>query len=94
MTLLALITFTDQGVRNIQNTVARASAFKESVEAAGGKVLTQLWCLGEFDGCVVFESPNDLTAAKLLLDLEKQGNVRTRTVHAFDNTEIASILGS
>jgi len=94
MTLLALINFTDQGLRNIQNTVARASAFKQSVEAAGGKVLTQLWCLGDFDGCVVFESPDDLTATRLLLDLEKQGNVRTRTLRAFDNTEIASIIGS
>ena len=89
---LSLITFTEQGIRSVKQTVQRSHNFRKSVEAAGGTVLTQYWAIGEADGCVVFEAPDEETAASLLLALGQLGNVRTRTLRVYDAKEFEKIL--
>lgn len=89
---LSLISFTDQGIRAVGESIQRAEQFQERVAAAGGKVLHQFWSLGEFDGCVIFEAPDDDTAAALLLALGRDDNVRTRTLQVFDQAEFTKIL--
>ena len=89
---LSLITFTEQGIRSVKQTVQRSHNFRKSVEAAGGKVLSQYWAVGEADGCVVFEAPDEETAASLLLALGQLGNVRTRTLRVYDAKEFEKIL--
>jgi uncharacterized protein with GYD domain len=88
---LSLLNFTEQGLRNVQQSSERAIHFRKSVEAAGGKVVSQYWALGETDGCVIFEAPNEEMAAALLLTLGKLGNVRTRSLRIFDETEFARV---
>lgn len=89
---LALLSFTDQGLRNVHESGQRASQFRAAVEAAGGKAISQYWILGQLDGCAVFETPDEKTAASLLLALGKAGNVRTQTMRLYDESEFASIL--
>lgn len=89
---LVLIKFTDQGARNVGDSIQRASLFGQSVEAAGGKLLSQYWAVGEADGCVVFEAPDEPTGASLLLSLAKDGNVRTSTMRVFDTKEFQHML--
>lgn len=89
---LALLRFTEQGLRNVEESSKRAGEFRAAVEAAGGSAVFQYWATGEFDGCVVFETPNDETAARLLLTLGKAGNVRTQTMQLFDEREFTSIV--
>ena len=89
---LSLITFTEQGIRSVKQTVQRSHVFRKSVEAAGGTVLSQYWAVGEADGCVVFEAPDEETAASLLLALGQLGNVRTRTLRVYDAKEFETIL--
>lgn len=91
---LSLITFTEQGIKNVKQTTERAEKFRSSVEAAGGKILSQYWAVGEADGCIVFEAPNEETAASLLLTLGQKGNVRTRTLRLYDATEFQKILSN
>ncbi len=50
------------------------------------------WAVGAFDGCVVFEAPDEETAASLLLALGNAGNVRTQTMRLYDEAEFASIV--
>jgi uncharacterized protein with GYD domain len=88
---LSLLNFTEQGLRSVQQSSERAHQFRKSVEAAGGKVVSQYWAVGEADGCIVFETPNEETAAALLLALGKLGNVRTRSLRIFDDMEFARI---
>jgi len=57
-------------------------------------VLAQYWAMGEFDGCVIFEVPDDTTAAAQLLSLGKLGNVRTRTLQVFDESEFTRLVAS
>lgn len=64
------------------------------MESKGGQVLSQFWALGNVDGCVMFESPDDATAASLLLNLGKEDNVRTSTMRVFDVEEFAAIVNN
>jgi uncharacterized protein with GYD domain len=89
---LSLLTFTDQGVRNVKQSIQRADSFRKLVEAAGGKVISQYWLVGEADGCIVFEVADDQVASSLLLSLGQQGNVRTRTLRAYGTNEFETIL--
>jgi len=89
---LALVKLTDQGIQNVDNSIQRASSFGESVEAAGGKLLTQYWAVGEVDGCVVFEAPDAQTAAALLLKLAKDGNVRTQAMRVYNTQEFQEVM--
>jgi uncharacterized protein with GYD domain len=91
---LSLLTFTEQGIRNVQQTIQRAGEFRAAVESAGGKVLFQFWTIGDADGCICFEAPDDATAAALLLRLGQLGNVRTRTLTLHNEQEFAKILAN
>lgn len=89
---LTLLNFTDQGIRNVGDTIKRAVEFRQSVEAAGGTLVSQYWSVGDFDGCVVLEVPNETVGASLLLSLANKGNVRTRTLQVFNTQEFEQVL--
>ncbi|QDV62545.1 GYD domain-containing protein [Crateriforma conspicua] len=89
---LTLIQFTDQGARNVDKSVQRASDFSKSVSDAGGKLVSQVWTVGQYDGCVVFETPDEATGSALLIKLAKDGNVRTQTMRCYDNQEFENVL--
>jgi uncharacterized protein with GYD domain len=89
---LSLISFTDKGIRDVAKSIERATEFRTAVESKGGKVISQYWSLGEVDGFVVFECPDDKTAAALLLKLGKEENVRTTSQRIFDSAEFEAIV--
>jgi uncharacterized protein with GYD domain len=91
---LSQISFTDKGIRDVSKSLNRAGSFRSDVESKGGKVLSQYWALGDVDGFVIFECPDDNTAASLMLKLGKEDNVRTKTTRVFDAAEFESIATS
>mgnify|MGYP003573680306 CR=1 FL=1 len=66
--------------------------FRAAVEAKGGSVVAQYWAVGDADGCVVFESPDEATATALLLGLSQQGNVRTKSLRVYTDQEFQGVL--
>ena len=89
---LTLVQFTDQGARDIEKSLDRASEFGKSVSDVGGKLISQTWTVGQFDGCVIFEAPDETIGAALLVKLAKDGNVRTQTLRCYDNQEFSDIV--
>ena len=89
---LSLLSFAKQGLDDVARSPDRAHEFDAAVQAVGGKVIAQYWCLGEFDGVVIFEAPDEETATSLLLKLDQKGNVRTQTMRVYDEQEFKSIL--
>lgn len=79
-------------MRGIGDSLGRADAFKQAVEAAGGKVHAVYWAVGDIDGAVIFEAPDETTATKLVLQLSHDGFVRTNTLRVFDETEFGDIV--
>ena len=90
---VSLITWTEQGIKNFPDTIKRAEDFSRSVDKVGGKVRELLWTVGEYDVVHVAEFPNDEKAAAALLKLASAGNIRARTLRAFNAAEMASIIG-
>jgi uncharacterized protein with GYD domain len=92
-TYVALVTWTDQGVRNYRDTVARAESFRDMVGQAGGQVRELLWTFGEYDIVTVLEAPDDEAAMATVLQVSAMGNVRTRTMRAMSADEITGVIG-
>jgi uncharacterized protein with GYD domain len=93
-TYATLLSFTDQGARNIKDSVNRAKAFREKAESAGVKVLSQLWTAGSYDGLMVLEGDSEEKLLGLLAQLSASGNVRTHSLRAFGADEFARVVGT
>jgi len=91
-TFVALLNFTDQGIHNLRDSPHRADVFAEVAEKVGARVKDVYWTLGDHDGVLVIEAPDDETAAAVLLSLGSSGNVRIKTLRAFDWPEFQSVL--
>lgn len=91
-TFIVLLDYTDAGVRGIKDSPHRADSFNEMAERAGARVVGQYWTIGNHDGVVILEAPDDETAAALLLRLAAAGNVRTTTLRAFEWAEAQALI--
>jgi uncharacterized protein with GYD domain len=91
-TYVALVNFTDQGIKNFRDTVRRAEDYRGLVEQNGGQVRQLLWTLGQYDLVVVSELPDDETATAVVLQTVAGGNVRTTTLKAFDAEQMRAII--
>ena len=89
---VTLFNWTEQGVRNAKETAKRAKAAREAWEKAGGRFIGIWWTLGQYDGVVIHEAPDDETATRLLIATGMVGNIRTNTMRAFGEDEIESLL--
>jgi uncharacterized protein with GYD domain len=92
-TYITTIQFTEQGIKGVRDTCERAAAFKAAAKKMGVNVTAMYWTLGAFDGVILFEAPDEPTAAAALLHLGSLGNVRTQTGRAFGDAEMQTILG-
>lgn len=91
-TFIALLDYTDQGIRDIRDSPVRADRFQDLAERAGARVVAQYWTVGSHDGVLILDAPNDEVAASILLALGASGNVRTTTLRAFDWAEAQSLI--
>ena len=89
---IALLDYTDQGIRNIQDSPQRADHFHAVAEQAGARVIAQYWTIGAHDGVLILEAPSDEVAASIFLALGAQGNVRTTTLRAFEWADAQALI--
>ena len=92
-TFIVLASFTDQGIKNVQQTIERADAFKQMAKKAGATVKDMYWTLGSHDVVAICEAPDDEAATVLSLSVASRGNVRSETLRAFSFPEMQKILG-
>ena len=91
-TYVCLIQFTDQGIRNIKDTVKRGDAAMAEAEKMGMKIVDEFWTMGAYDAVVVLEAPNDDTMSAFILKIGSLGNVKGHTLRAFRRNEMEDIL--
>ena len=91
-TFVTTIKFTEQGIKAIGDTTKRATALKSAARKMGVKVKEIYWTLGDYDGLLIFDAPDDETATALLLRLGSQGNLETTTARAFTSAEMKNVL--
>ena len=89
---IALLQFTDQGIRNVKDTTKRAANATAAAAKLGVKFTDLFWTLGNYDLVVVAEAPDDETMTALMLKLAVLGNVKSQTLRAFRAKEMDAIL--
>ena len=87
-----LLNWTDQGIKNVKDTIKRAESFKSYLEKKGGKLTDILYTFGQYDLVVTAELPSDESAMLLSLDTGALGNVRVTTLKAFNLDETRRIV--
>ena len=92
-TFIALIDFTEQGIRDFKATTQRADAFVEAAKSGGVTVKEIYWTMGAHDAVLILDAPDEATVAGVLISLAAQGNVKTHTLRAFTRQEIKAIIG-
>lgn len=90
---VVLASFTDQGIRNVKETITRADAFKDMAKKAGVTVKDIYWTLGPTDIMALCEAPDDESATALSLSVASRGNVRSTTMRAFSFDEMRKVVG-
>lgn len=90
-TYIALINWTDQGVKNAGDSVSRYQEARTAFEPLGIQFQSAFWTTGQYDVVVVLEAPDDETLSVAILKLAAQGNTRTQTFRAFNEEEMKGI---
>jgi uncharacterized protein with GYD domain len=89
-----LVQFTDQGIRNIKDTVKRGDAAIAEAKKMGMKIVEEYWTMGAYDGVVIMEAPDDETMSAFILKVGSLGNVKGQTLRAFRRNEMERILAN
>jgi uncharacterized protein with GYD domain len=89
---IALVSFTDQGIRDIKNSIKRAETVTKIAAKHMVKILDIHWTMGRYDIVVMFEAPNDMAMSAFTLENGQLGNVRTETFRAYTREEFAEVL--
>ena len=91
-TFVSTIQFTTKGFSDIKQTRQRAESFKSNAEKLNISVSDLLWTQGAQDGVLIFDAPDDETAAAAVMSLASDGYVRPNTSRAFRDAEVQGIL--
>jgi len=89
---IALVNFTDQGVRHIHQTTERAKALVNAAAHLGVLIKDIYWTMGAFDAVFIAEAPDDETITAFAVSMGSLGNIRTQTMRAFSAGEMNKIL--
>jgi uncharacterized protein with GYD domain len=91
-TYVALYRFTDEGRKNIKDTVRRTEEIRKQNEARGFRVIGTYWTQGRFDLVAVVEAPSEDAMVAGLFSIAEAGNVTSETLRAFTASEMQRIL--
>ena len=91
-TYVCLVNYTDEGLKNVADTVARTDRGADLAQKHGVKLEQAYWTVGPYDMVTIFEAPDDEALSAHLLEIGSLGNVRTTTLRAYNEEEMSGIL--
>jgi uncharacterized protein with GYD domain len=93
-TYVALIRWTEQGIRQVKDSPNRLDKAKNMLKEMGGRFTTVLMTMGDYDLVFIYDAPDDAVSARFTLMLGMLGNVRTTTLKAFPEQAYREIINS
>ena len=87
-----LVTYTEIGMSQIQNTVRRAAEFKQTAAQMGVTVEEMHWTLGLYDAIVTVACEDEESILALATFVSRQGYVRTQLLRAYTDEEFGRFL--
>jgi len=91
-TYVSLFNWTDQGIRNVRDTVQRYERSQDMQDKHGVRLENIYWTIGPYDLVVIAEASDEESMTSFLLELASAGNLRTTTLRAYDRDEMSGIL--
>ena len=91
-TYIGLLKWTEQGVKDVKQSLTRQEEGHAAIERAGGRVIGSWWTQGAYDVVVVAEFPDDETASAVSLATAMRGTVRSETMRAYTRQDMQRIL--
>jgi uncharacterized protein with GYD domain len=86
------LNWTEQGIRSVKDAPKRAQAARDLAKKVGVEIKEVYMTSGDNDLLVIVDTPNGDNVAKFALALGSQGNVRTRTVRAWPQSEFQKLI--
>lgn len=91
-TYIALMNWTDQGIRSVKDTVQRSEQAEGLAQKHGARIEQVYWTVGPYDLVALLEAPDDASVTAMTLELGSGGNLRTTTLRAYDHEEMSGIV--
>lgn len=92
LTFACSLGWTEQGIKALKDVPKRAKAARKLAEKFNVDIKHVYMTNGDDDVLLILESANGDNVAKFALALSAQGNVRTRTVRAWNEDEMAKLI--
>jgi uncharacterized protein with GYD domain len=93
-TYVVLYRFTDDGLKNIKDTVKRAREIRAENEKRGFKVVGTYWTQGQYDLVSIVDAPSEDAMLAGLFNIAETGNVHSETLRAYSEAEMEKALGA
>jgi uncharacterized protein with GYD domain len=93
-TYIMLSNWTDQGIHRVKDSPTRLDAARQLCRQHGAEIVGFYMTMGAYDLVIVIDAPNDEEYARLAISIAKGGNIRTKTLKAFDEERYRKIIGS
>jgi uncharacterized protein with GYD domain len=91
-TYIALLNFTDQGIRSIKDSPKRFASATKLAKTMGVNIRQGFWTMGQFDLVIIAEGAEDAIAS-WMYKVGSLGNVTSSTLRAFNADEMKKIVG-
>jgi uncharacterized protein with GYD domain len=88
---IVLGNLTEQGLQEVKDAPKRDEAARRILERMGGK-MQLYYTMGEYDFVAIIDMPNEENMLRFLAEMGRLGNVRTKTLKAWSEAEIARVL--
>ncbi len=92
MIFIVTASWTDQGIRSVKEAPKRIQAAREAAKKMGIEVKHIFLTSGESDLLLIVEAANGDSIAKFAMMSGSLGNVRTRTVRGWTETEMTKLI--
>jgi uncharacterized protein with GYD domain len=87
-----LTTLTDEGRKTIKEKPERIKEVNKEVEGMGVKILCQYALMGGYDFVNILEAPDNLTVARVAVNLGARGTLQTMTLAAISIDDFIKCL--
>ena len=91
-TFVCLVNWTDQGIRNVKDTIQRYERSQELANKHGVSNEHIYWTVGPHDMVFIAEAPDAESITAYLLEVGSAGNIRTTTLRGYNREEMRQIL--
>jgi uncharacterized protein with GYD domain len=91
-TFIMMLNWTEQGIRAVKDASKRSQAARELAKKMGVEIKHVYMTTGDHDLLAILETANGDNVAKFALAISALGNVRTRTVRAWSESEYMKLV--